>query len=152
MDIINYPNYLIYEDGRVFSKKRNIFLKYSLNDKGYKQVGLSNNGKQKTHTIHKLVAIHYIPNPKNYNEIDHFNRNKNDNNVENLRWCSRSENVRNRNISKNNTSGYKNIYYRENRNIWSVKYYKICSKSFKTKKEALCYKFIVILKIKSKSL
>ena len=152
MDIINYPNYLIYDDGRIFSKKSNIFLKPTFHTKGYRMVGLYKNGKLKTHRLHRLVAIHYIPNPNNYNEIDHINRNKNDNNVENLRWCSRSENVRNRNISKNNTSGYKNIYYRENRNTWRVKYYKICSKSFKTKKEALCYKFIIILKIKSKSL
>ena len=152
MEIINYPNYLIYDDGRIFSKKSNIFLKPTFHTNGYRMIGLSNNGKQKTHRLHRLVAIHYLPNPKNYNEIDHINRNKNDNNVENLRWCSRSDNVRNRNISKNNTSGYKNIHYRQDRNIWSVQYYKICSKSFKTKKESLCYKFIIILKIKSKSL
>ena len=64
MEIQGYPNYLIYSDGRVFSKKRNIF-KTACPGKSrgnYLQVCL-HNGKAKVMLIHRLVAIHYIPNP-----------------------------------------------------------------------------------------
>lgn len=53
------------------------------------------NGKylnQKKVNIHTLVAETFIPNPHNYDSIDHIDRNKNNNNVKNLRWCSIEEN------------------------------------------------------------
>jgi hypothetical protein len=149
MEIQNYPNYLIYDDGRVYSKKRNIFLKYNTNEIGYKFVDLYNNGKRKNIKVHRLVAIHYIPNNDNSLEVDHIDRDKTNNNVSNLRWVNHSDNINNRGINKNNTSGFKNIYYIKDRNTWIVSYYKICNKRFKTKKEALCYKFIIELKIRA---
>jgi hypothetical protein len=45
MEIQGFPDYLIYEDGRVFSKKSNIFMKQSKNRDGYLQLCLSNRGK-----------------------------------------------------------------------------------------------------------
>ena len=64
MEISEFENYLIYDDGRVFSKKRGIFLKVSKNNRGYYLVKLSNK-IQKFFSVHRLVAIHYIPNPEN---------------------------------------------------------------------------------------
>lgn len=45
--------------------------------------------------VHRLIAETFIPNPENKPQIDHFNRNRADNKVENLRWVTYSENSRN---------------------------------------------------------
>ena len=116
MEIKDYENYLIYNDGLVFSKKRNKFLKPNLNQYGYYQLSLCKNNKKKTFRIHRLVALHYIPNPQNKLEIDHINRIKTDNRVENLRWVTHSENNLNKDLIITNTSGFKNIKKQKNKN------------------------------------
>lgn len=50
--------------------------------------------KQIKKSVHQLVAETFIPNPENYKEIDHIDRNKNNNHVNNLRWCDRTENMK----------------------------------------------------------
>ena len=45
---------------------------------------------------HRILAKHFIPNPDNLQEIDHVDRDKTNNAIENLRWISRSDNARNR--------------------------------------------------------
>jgi len=81
--------------------------------------------------------------------VDHINRDKTDNRIENLRWATRIEQNENRCIFKNNISGHKFISYNKIQNKWVFQKhqgkYKI-QKYFKTKTEALCYKFIHILK------
>ena len=46
--------------------------------------------------VHRIVAETFIPNPENKSEVDHINRIRNDNRVENLRWVTRLENAQNR--------------------------------------------------------
>ena len=147
MEINNFPGYFIYNDGRVFSERRNIFLKP--NYERYHYISLSKNNKRKTKRIHRLVAEHYIPNPENKPEVDHINRDTTDNRVENLRWTTRLENAQNLGTFKHNTSGHRNISYNKKRNRWrfdkEVNKKRNC-KFFKTKTEALVYKFCFILK------
>ena len=143
MEIIDYPNYLIYEDGLVFSQKYNKFLKEQDNRDGYKRICLCKDGKQKHFLIHRLIAIHYIPNPDNLKEVDHINRDKSDNRLENLRWVTRSENEQNKGIRCDNTSGEKYISYDIANNIWKYSKTidgKTTQKNFKTFEEAVQYK------------
>lgn len=72
------------------------------NASGYLQVNVPI--RNITTLVHRLVAEAFLDNPKGYNEIDHLNRDKSDNRVENLRWCSHSENMRNSTMHKARSS------------------------------------------------
>ena len=69
--------------------------------KCYYLVCLTNsNGKQKRFSLHRLVAEAFVPNPNNYNEIDHIDRNPENNRADNLRWVTHVENMKNQNPIK----------------------------------------------------
>lgn len=59
----------------------------------YLYVNLNNNGI-KQFRVHRLVAIHFIPNPDNLEQVNHIDGDKNNNSVENLEWCTNLENMR----------------------------------------------------------
>ena len=103
--INNYENYIIFTTGKIYSIKSKKFLKPQNNGSGYLIVGFYKNNKEKKYTIHRLVALAFIPNINNYKEIDHINRNKCDNNVINLRWSTRREQNINRTIKSNIAAG-----------------------------------------------
>lgn len=60
---------------------------------GYKRVKLSKDGKSKLITLHRIVAMSFVDNPLNKNEVNHIDGNKNNNIPSNLEWVTRSENV-----------------------------------------------------------
>lgn len=62
--------------------------------KGYLSICLVRDNKKKFF-IHRLVAESFIDNPNNYTDIDHINTIKTDNRVNNLRWVSKSMNMKN---------------------------------------------------------
>ena len=68
-------------------------LKPSVNKDGYLGVVLSKNGKQKGISVHRLVALMFIPNPENKPEVNHKNENRNDNRAENLEWMTHKNNI-----------------------------------------------------------
>ena len=145
MEINGFENYLIYQDGKVYSKTSKRYLKPSDNSYGYLKVNLCKDGKRKIHKIHRLVAIYYIPNPDNKICVDHINRITTDNRLENLRWATHSENGQNKIQQINNKLGIKNISYHKTNHrydyqkvIRGVKHKKV----FKTLEEAIEYKTI----------
>jgi hypothetical protein len=75
--------------GRQLKEK---ILKPKIDRNGYFYVRLSKNGKWKNFSISRLVALHFIPNPENKKEVNHFDGNKSNNHELNLQWCTRSEN------------------------------------------------------------
>lgn len=62
------------------------------NGTGYFKVVLSKNNTKKQFLVHRLVAQVFIPNPNNYEFVNHKDENKKNNNVENLEWCTKSYN------------------------------------------------------------
>ena len=60
---------------------------------GYMRVSLCKKGLKRSHRVHQLVASAFIDNPYEYTEVNHIDLNKSNNNVENLEWCTRSENM-----------------------------------------------------------
>ena len=76
--------------GRI--KRNNHLIKLIIQKTGYLNVSLCKNGISKTCRVHKLIAKIFIPNPNNYQSINHKNGNKQDNRVENLEWCTQSYN------------------------------------------------------------
>ena len=141
MEIEGYENYLIYRDGKVQNKKTKRYLKPW--NTGYLYVNLWKDGNHKKYLIHRLVAEHYIPNPDNKPCVDHINRDKKDNRVENLRWATHCENSQNLGVYKNNTSGIKNISHCKGKDLYEYK--KVIRglkhrKWFKTLQEAIEYK------------
>ena len=79
------------------------------------------NNKSKNYLIHRLVAIHFIPNIKNEPYIDHVNNIKLDNTISNLRWCTNGQNQHNKPISCKNTSGIKGVSWCKKSKKWRVR-------------------------------
>lgn len=108
--------YLINRKAEIYSLATNRILKNSLACHGYLRVNLHNKDVKKQYRVHRLVALTFVPNPHNYNEVDHIDRDKTNNNAKNLRWCNRSENLQNRVITGTirrikTTNGQKRVYY-----------------------------------------
>lgn len=117
ISIRSYPQYVISSFGRIKNMKTNRILEYG-KISGYDSVTLSNGGTQKTFLVHRLVAQHFLKNPDNKPWIDHINGNKDNNHINNLRWCTASENNQNRANFKNKKSKYKGVSPIKNK--WQV--------------------------------
>lgn len=76
--------------------------------------------KPERHFSHRLAWL-YVYGVWPENQIDHINGDKSDNRIHNLREATFIENLRNRGKYKNNTSGYKGVYFDKKRNSWFAK-------------------------------
>jgi hypothetical protein len=109
----------VYKDGELFwNVKRSGIQKGDMagciDSKGYKRIRL--NGKKiLNHRIIFMIHHGYLP-----EMLDHINLNRLDNRIENLREANRIQNGQNR-ILKNNTSGYKNVYWHNQTKKWCVR-------------------------------
>lgn len=91
-------NYLIYDDGRLFSKKTNRFLKGKVDNIGYQVYGLTFHNSalgtyKKYMYAHRLVAEYFLDNPNNLPVVNHKDENRLNNNVNNLEWVTYKENT-----------------------------------------------------------
>ena len=114
-DISGYEGiYAVTDDGRIWSyhKKDYKEIQEFLKTK-YKCVTLFKDGKGKTCSVHRLVAEAFIPNPENKPCVGHKDCNKDNNNVENLYWCTQQENMNNPLTHQNISSSRKGIKFSE---------------------------------------
>lgn len=97
-DVVGYEGlYQVSNLGRVKSFPRNNFkygriLKPFIDKNGYQSVSLCKNNNISHKRVYRLVALHFVDNPLNKNEVDHINGVRNDDRASNLRWCTHTEN------------------------------------------------------------
>ena len=93
-DIEDYEElYQISSFGRVRRKKDDYIFKENKNSGGYRVITLTKNKKEKSFSVHQLVAQAFISNPNNLPQINHIDGNKMNNRVDNLEYCTASENM-----------------------------------------------------------
>ena len=135
-----FDNYLVSNFGNIKNSKTNRILKQSNHTQGYKQINLSKNGKLKKFKVHRLVGIAFLENPGEKPMIDHIDKNKENNNVKNLRWATSKDNLANQGKQKNNTTGFKGVaYHKPSKKYQATIYINGKNKSlglFKTAEEA----------------
>jgi len=90
--IQGFEDYSIFEDGAVYSRVSNKFLKPILSH-GYHKVMLYKDKKGHQMYLHRLLAIHFIPNPNNLPCINHINGIRHDNSLSNIEWCTHQHNM-----------------------------------------------------------
>ena len=118
--IDGYTNYQVSWWGRVRNAKTGRILKPQAGGHGYNHVNLSKLGKTKIHRIHVLVAREWAPNPEGKRCVDHIDGNKANNNWENLRYATHSENSRNMKKHADGSSIYKGVAYNKALNKWQA--------------------------------
>ena len=91
-DVKPYYQYYISSCGKVFGCKGEQ-MKTQISNRGYERIWLTINGKREHHSVHRLVALNFVPNPEKKLEVNHIDGNKLNNNASNLEWCTRRENA-----------------------------------------------------------
>lgn len=117
--IENY-DYLVSDNGQIVNIKTGYNLIPRIDSQGYYAVILTKDKKIKYMRIHRVLANAFLYNPLNKPCIDHIDRDKTNNKLSNLRFCSYSENSMNKSMMKSNTTGITGIYYNKNTLKWSA--------------------------------
>ena len=90
--IKSVPDIVTMKDGKV-RKRKSMVLKTHKRGR-YISKSLFKEGVSKSHTIHRLVALAFIPNPENKPHINHIDNNTYNNHVSNLEWVTQKENLK----------------------------------------------------------
>jgi hypothetical protein len=89
-----YDNYIVFKEGTIYNTMRKAYLKPIVNKSGYAYVTLCKNKVKQNMYVQRIVATAYCENsdPETKTQVNHKNKNRSDNRVDNLEWVSPSEN------------------------------------------------------------
>ncbi len=87
-NINNHPDFSVSNLGNIKNNLTQLIMKQRILKTGYCGIGI----ERHEYRVHRLVAIAFIPNPDNKSVVDHIDNNRINNNFENLRWATVSEN------------------------------------------------------------
>ncbi len=90
--IVNDQYYTIYENGTIIGSQGMITPR--MNEDGYLVVTLGEHGNRSMRSVHRLVAMAFVPNPHNYPEVDHIDGNRQNPAASNLEWVTHQENIK----------------------------------------------------------
>jgi hypothetical protein len=105
--IAGYDNYSVSNLGRVRNDTSHRILRPQVGTNGYYQLNLRREGRTSHKSIHKLVATAFLGDSEG-RDVNHKDRNRLNNNLSNLEYCSRSENLQNRSSYNGRVSEYVN--------------------------------------------
>lgn len=114
-DVVGYEKYfMVSNNGEVFSKRTGKVLKQGVSKAGYRVLSSKIGGRKGKYIyirVHRMVAEAFIKNPENKPHVNHKNRNKQDNRVDNLEWVTYEENMEHflENRTESDFSRYRNI-------------------------------------------
>ena len=91
--IEGFPNYSITKEGVITNLTTGWVKSAWLAEVGYRYVDLAHEGYNKKIALHRLLALHFIPNPENKRTVNHLDGDKLNNKLSNLAWATDSENV-----------------------------------------------------------
>ena len=91
--VVGFDNYEVSNIGNIRSSRG--VLRPGKDTYGYRQINLYKGGNRYTRKVYRLVMDAFNPNVDNKPQIDHINRVRSDDRLENLRWVTARENVRN---------------------------------------------------------
>lgn len=153
VELVEFPDYFISTKGRIFSEKRGNEMREMIGSKdkdGYIVANLMKEGKKYCKKVHRLVCLTFLERVEGKNEVDHKNRIKSDNRLENLKWCNRRENNINIGLRSDNTSGIVGVRYHKQSNLWegriSIKENKKKLRYFKKKEDAIKWRLNMVKK------
>ncbi len=99
LELLDQSKYVFQKDGNIWSKLKKRIIKNNVGKDGYLQNNLlCIDGKYRNFKIHRVIAYIFCERPTNdfsVLDVEHINAIKTDNRVENLRWCTRKENMNN---------------------------------------------------------
>lgn len=87
---------IVRSNGNTFRTQKGRIINKKIEKTGYLAVRIIVNNKEKRIPVHRLVAIHFIPNPNNLPIVEHIDDNKANDYIENLMWSTQSNNCLNK--------------------------------------------------------
>jgi hypothetical protein len=116
--ITGFCDYMVSNMGYVKNIKTGRVVPTGIDSNGYFMVSLSLNNRELIRMIHRLVADAFLENQDGKKCVDHIDNNRLNNSIFNLRFATHKENSQNKQIGKNNTSGYKGVSFTKSKNKW----------------------------------
>jgi len=119
--IHGFPKYEVSTDGRVRIATTGKIMQSCVRKTRYVTLSLRNDEGRSSHKVHRLVGFAFCEKKEGDIEVDHIDKNKSNNNYQNLRWVTHSGNMRNLPIQIKSSSGYQGVTYNSN-GLWIARW------------------------------